>query len=442
MNTIFALSTIFGKSGIAIFRISGEDAFKTIKQLKITKELKPRSANLCKIFDEDDAEIDNCIVIKFIAPNSFTGENMVEIQAHGSIAIINKVTQILSQIFRIAEPGEFSKRAFENNKMNLIEAEGLSDLIEAETEAQLKQAIQHTSGQSGEKYNTWYKKILEIFSFNESIIDFAEAEEDVPNNMLQTMMKKINFLKEELIETLDDNQIGEKIKEGFKISIIGKPNVGKSSLLNKIAKREVAIVSNIKGTTRDIISLDINLKGYPITIYDTAGIRNANNEIENIGIRKAIESAQIADFIILISTMEYITENSTMLDQIGVDEKKIIRVISKKDQINNVEEVQKQYPKDILYSKNDTITIDIIMDEIYNKIKKMDIFPAVIIRNRHRNNITSMLEKISTIDAKMPPEIIAEQLRSCSKNIENITGQSIENDQILDEIFSTFCIGK
>ncbi len=299
--TIYALSSGPGISGVAVIRVSGSQTKKVIQ--KLTKEPLPlpRVATLKKINKYATNElIDEAIIIWFPGPQSYTGEDMAEFHVHGSRAVINAVHDAISKVeeCRLAEPGEFTKLAFQNGKINLLKAESIADLISSETEIQRQQAIKIMSGANSKKFNSWREELLKILSKIEAKIDFPD--EDLPKNILKSIKENSEKIKFEIKKTLDDQKVGERIREGFKIAIVGPTNVGKSSLLNYLSRREVAIVSEIAGTTRDVIETHLNIDGFPVVVSDTAGIRKSKDEIEKKGIRLALKRAEDADLIIVV----------------------------------------------------------------------------------------------------------------------------------------------
>jgi len=294
--TIYALSTGPGVSGVAIVRISGPEASNAIKLLTKKDLPSPRIATLRKINNINTSElIDEGIIIWFPGPESYTGEDMAEVHVHGGKAIVLALQNELSKIenFRLAEPGEFTKIAFQNGKINLLKAESIGDLISAETEMQRLQAVKIMEGKSAEKFNDLREKLLKILSFIEAKIDFPE--ESLPDENIKQIKKDTTEVLNKIKKILDDQKIGEIIREGFKIAIVGPTNAGKSSLLNNLSNRDVAIVSEIAGTTRDVVETHLNIDGYPVIISDTAGIRNSKDEIEKKGIKLSLDRAEKAD---------------------------------------------------------------------------------------------------------------------------------------------------
>ena len=299
--TIYALSSGPGISGIAVIRVSGIHTKKVLKNMTFSSLPKPKVASLRKIKNPQTKElIDEGILLWFPGPHSYTGEDMAEFHIHGSKAVIDAIHSSISNIdgCRLAEPGEFTKIAFQNGKINLLKAESISDLISAETEIQRQQAIKIMSGKSSDKFNSLRERLLKVLSNIEAKIDFPE--EDLPSNILQNIHFEIKSIKDEIKKILNDQKVGERIREGFKIAIVGPTNAGKSSLLNYLSKRDVSIVSDIAGTTRDVIEAHLNLDGLPVVISDTAGIRNSKDEIEKKGIKLALDKAENADLNIIV----------------------------------------------------------------------------------------------------------------------------------------------
>ena len=279
--TIYALSSGPGISGVAVIRISGQETSKVIKLLTGKEIPKPRVATLRKINKINTSElIDEGLILWFPGPESYTGEDMAEIQVHGSKAVVDALHSSLSDIenCRLAEPGEFTKLAFQNGKINLLKAESIADLISSETEIQRQQAIKIMNGKSSDQFNFLREKLLKILSHVEAKIDFPE--EDLPNNILDEIKNSSDEVINKIKKILNDQKVGERIREGFKIAILGPTNAGKSSLMNHLSNRDVAIVSEIAGTTRDVIETHLNIDGYPVIISDTAGIRDSKDEIE------------------------------------------------------------------------------------------------------------------------------------------------------------------
>ena len=442
--TIYALSTGPGVSGIAVIRISGKETKVAINKITGKRLPKPRMAVLRKFNKINDNQlIDEGILLWFPGPESYTGEDMAEFHVHGSRAVIKEIQNSLSQIpnLRLAEAGEFTKLAFQNGKINLLKAESVSDLISSETEIQRQQAIKVMSGKSSEKFNLLRERLLKILSKVEAKIDFPE--DDLPENILLNIHSETKSIREDIQKILNDQKVGEIIREGFKISIIGPTNAGKSSLLNYLSKRDVAIVSEIAGTTRDIIEAHLNLDGYPVVISDTAGIRDSKNEIEKKGIKLALKKSENADLNVIVLEPKSVDFKDFFNDNIT---KKSILVINKidlgTDQISN--EIKKYDPIyiSIKEEKNLDELINLIKEKLKNKfVSSEDIF---ITRERHRINLEQCLESLKNFEEKKSLEDFdkaAEDLRLATRYLGIIVGK-VDVEEILGSIFNDFCIGK
>ena len=442
--TIYALSTGPGVSGIAVIRISGKETKVAINKITGKRLPKPRMAVLRKFNKINDNQlIDEGILLWFPGPESYTGEDMAEFHVHGSRAVIKEIQNSLSQIpnLRLAEAGEFTKLAFQNGKINLLKAESVSDLISSETEIQRQQAIKVMSGKSSEKFNLLRERLLKILSKVEAKIDFPE--DDLPENILLNIHSETKSIREDIQKILNDQKVGEIIREGFKISIIGPTNAGKSSLLNYLSKRDVAIVSEIAGTTRDIIEAHLNLDGYPVVISDTAGIRDSKNEIEKKGIKLALKKSENADLNVIVIEPKSVDFKDFFNDNIT---KKSILVINKidlgTDQISN--EIKKYDPIyiSIKEEKNLDVLINLIKENLKNKfVSSEDIF---ITRERHRINLEQCLESLKNFEEKKSLEDFdkaAEDLRLATRYLGIIVGK-VDVEEILGSIFNDFCIGK
>tara|TARA_B100000989_G_C19504864_1_gene456013 strand:+ start:75 stop:1406 length:1332 start_codon:yes stop_codon:yes gene_type:complete len=442
--TIYALSSGPGIAGISVIRVSGTETAKVVKKLTRKALPKSRVASLRKFHKINENElIDEGILVWFPGPNSYTGEDMAEFHVHGSLAVVDTIQKSISEIdgCRLAEPGEFTKIAFQNNKINLLKAESISDLISSETEIQRRQAIKIMSGQSADKFNVLRKRLLKILSNIEAKIDFPE--EDLPEDVLKNIHLEIEDIKEEIIKILNDQRVGERIREGFKIAIIGPANAGKSSLLNYLSRRDIAIVSEIAGTTRDVIEAHLNLDGYPVIISDTAGIRNSKDEIEKKGIKLAIKKAENADLNIIVIEPKSVDFTDFLKD---IKLKSSILVINKSDlgikQINS--EINKYDPIQISIKEENNL------DKLINSIKKKlenefisseDIF---ITRERHRINLEKCVECLKNFEEKKSLDDFdkaAEDLRLATRYLGMIVGK-VDVEEILGSIFNDFCIGK
>ena len=443
--TIFSLSSGPGVSGVAIIRISGPDCKKIIDKMVNSPLPAPRVATLKKINKINTNElIDQGLILWFPGPYSYTGEDLLEFHVHGSRAVIDAIIKSISEIknCRLAEPGEFTKKAFQNGKINLLQAESVADLISSETEIQRRQAIEIMKGNHSSKYENWRNKLIKILSNIEAKIDFPD--EDLPENILEKIKNTTSQLIKEMSKALDDQNVGERIREGFKIAILGPTNAGKSSLLNYLSKREVAIVSEFAGTTRDIIETHLNIDGYPVVMSDTAGIREAKDEIEKRGIKLALKKAEDADLNIVV--IEPKSGYFTGVLKGLINSEKTILVVNKLDLgIDKIEKELKNFNPiyiSIKKEKNLSMLIKIIRDKLKNKFLSTD--DTLITRERHRQHLKqclNYLENFETKKAENDFEKAAEDLRLATRHLGMIVGK-VDVEEILDSIFSDFCIGK
>ena len=442
--TIYALSTGPGISGIAIIRISGLDASKVIKSLTGQELPKPRMATLKKFNKINTFElIDEGILLWFPGPESYTGEDMAEFHIHGSKAVIEALHASISEVenCRLAEPGEFTKLAFQNGKINLLKAESIADLISAETEIQRQQAIKIMNGKSADKFNELREKLLKILSHVEAKIDFPD--EDLPEDILKNIKRISREVSLDIKKILNDQKVGERIREGFKIAIVGPTNAGKSSLLNHISNRDVAIVSEIAGTTRDVIETHLNIDGYPVVVSDTAGIRESKNEIEKKGIKLALDKAGDADLKLLVIDAKNLDFKGVLKDL--MDENAIL-VINKSDLLSKDLNPEIKNLNHILISVKDNLNIDDLILKIKNKLKNKFITSddILITRERHRQHLEQSLVYLQNFEEKNKAEDFdkaAEDLRLATKHIGMIVGK-VDVEEILGSIFNDFCIGK
>ncbi|MFL2890074.1 MAG: tRNA uridine-5-carboxymethylaminomethyl(34) synthesis GTPase MnmE [Pelagibacteraceae bacterium] len=439
---IFALSSGNGPSGIAIIRISGKNVLEICQLLTKKKFLNHKEINHCKFYHpSDDSIIDEGILLLFISPESYTGENLAEFHIHGSNAVIRKFIHILTSLknCRLAEPGEFTKIAFQNDKIDLLKAESIGDLIHAETELQRKQAVKLVQGNASKYYDNLREKLIKSLSYIEAKIDFAE--DDLPEKVLKEVHKSIKIIHEDIKKILEDNKVGEKIRDGFKISIIGEVNAGKSSLLNLLSKREVAIVSEEEGTTRDVIEIFLNIDGYPVILADTAGIRKAKNEVEKKGISLALGKSKEADLNIIVIDNSSKIINNKIKDLVNKDS---IVLLNKSDIQEN--QNHKFNADTILVSVKDNKNIDILIKKIKEKLSKKFTSnnSALISRERHRVKLNDCLKEIDKFlkkDQNKDIELAAEDLRMATRHLGSIVGK-VDVEEILGSIFKDFCIGK
>ncbi len=444
LMTIYALSSGAGVSGVAVIRISGSDTKNVIKKLTSKEIPVPRMATLRKLNNINTSElIDEGLILWFPGPESYTGEDMAEIHIHGGKAVILALQNEISKVknCRLAEPGEFTKLAFQNGKINLLKAESIADLISAETEIQRLQAIKIMKGKSSEKFNQLREKLLKILSFVEAKIDFPE--EDLPDENIRKIKKDSNSVLVEIKKILNDQKVGEIIREGFKIAIVGPTNVGKSSLLNNLSKREVAIVSETAGTTRDVIETHLNIDGYPVIISDTAGIRNSKDEIEKKGIKLSLNKAENADLKLVV-----IDAKSAYLGGFlsNLLKKNAILVLNKSDLLEGKLNPAITKLDHVLISLKNNHNVDKLIIKIKNKLRNEFILgeDILITRERHRQHLTQCCEHLNNFSKKNNKKDFdkaAEDLRLATRHLGMIVGK-VDVDEILGSIFNDFCIGK
>ena len=440
---IYALSSGRGPSGIAIVRISGSETLKICQNLTKSKDIKSNEVNFCKFYNPNNGNVidPEALLLWFPGPNSYTGEDLAELQIHGSNAVINALLRVLSEQknCRLAEPGEFTKIAFQNDKIDLLKAESIGDLIHSETELQRQQAIKLVQGNASNYYNDLREKIIKSLAFIEAKIDFAE--EDLPEKVLKDAHKSIKEIHSEITKIIEDNKVGEKIRDGFRVSITGEVNAGKSSLLNLLSKREVAIVSDEAGTTRDVIETYLNLDGYPVILADTAGIREAKNEVEKKGISLALGKSKEADLNIIVIDNSSKKINKEIQNMINKDTIIFLNKSDVSDKQNHKFNVDT-----VLASVKNNKNIDKLIDLVKAKLSKKFTSnnSALITRERHRVKLNDCLKEIDKFlkkDQNKDLELAAEDLRMATRHLGSIVGK-VDVEEILGSIFKDFCIGK
>lgn len=428
MDTIFAQATAVGRAGVSIVRISGPSALQVCAEMAGSLPV-ARFAGLRKLQSVDGGFIDEALVLCFPGPNSFTGEDVVEFHLHGSIAILRRVMDDLLSFdaVRIADPGEFTRRALENGRLDLTQVEGLADLIDAETEAQRKQALRVLSGELGGKVDGWRDALIRASALLAATIDFAD--EDVPTDVSVEVREALSPLQEDLRREIRGSLAAERVRLGFEVAIIGAPNVGKSTLLNRIAGRDAAITSSIAGTTRDVIEVRMDLNGLPVTILDTAGIRESDDEIETMGINRALERAEEADLRIFL-----VEEDGA---PVRVPEAIDIVVYAKGDLTGA------RYPS---ISGRTGAGVSEMLCVVEHRLNKIAGQIGVATHLRHADAMKAALIEIDTAfdllqDGPASYDFIAEHLRAAVHRLSILMGRvGVEN--LLDEIFSSFCLGK
>ena len=430
-KTIIALSTPPGKSAIALIRVSGSFAYMLVSDISKNMPKETNIATLNEIIDENNKVVDQTVTTFFKAPKSFTGEDVVELSIHGGEAILKKIFTMLlkNKNTRIAIPGEFTRRAFENNKLDLTQVEAIADLVNAQTELQRKQAISHLSGEFFGETKKIFNKLKKILANLEAIIDFSE--EDLPDNLLIEIREQIKNNIKHINNLLKNRFVGMSIRDGFLVAIIGKPNTGKSSFINCISGKDLAIVTDIPGTTRDLIESFLDLEGYPVRFVDTAGIRKPKDPVEKIGIKKALEASKEANVNIVFVESEKDIKTFKKL-------KNPIFVKSKQD-IN-----KRPFDENIFYniSSKTRFGISKILRKITKILQNKETLESISIsRERHAQ---CLFETLFFLEASQKPksiDIFAEDIRQAVKSISGLFG-GLDIEDILDIIFSDFCIGK
>ena len=455
MSTIAAISTAPGNAGIGIIRLSGDDCFKILQKIfkpKNKGEIKGYTIKYGNIVKrENDEIIDEVLVSYFVAPKSYTKENMCEINSHGGIVVEN---QILEECLKngavLAEPGEFTKRAFMNGRIDLSQAEAVIDIINSKTEKEMMVAQRHLEGSLSKKIKDIQGEILNLMADIEASIDYPEY--DIEETTNKKINDTLNSVEEKLLKLKNSFENGKILKEGIKTAIIGKPNVGKSSLLNLILGENRAIVSDIEGTTRDTIEEYINIKGIPLKIVDTAGIRKTNDEVEKIGVERSINNISNAELIIALfdDSRTFDDQDQKILDLI--EGKKTIILINKIDLGKNLIKENEKLKK----FKNNIIEFSTInetgLDKLYNKIEELFKLneldcenTEIITNNRHKQQILYALEDVvkgrESLETHMPVDITAICLKDILERLAEITGENVSED-IINEIFKKFCLGK
>jgi tRNA modification GTPase len=431
-DTIFALSTPPGRSAIAVFRLSGSQCLSIIQKMSPDFKILHRQAQFLKLYDQEDI-LDQALVLYFKAPFSFTGEESLELQLHGSPAIIKKMSAFLSSFpkTRIAEPGEFTRRAFYNDKLDLAEIDGLSFLLQAETEHQRKLALRQMSGEQGHLFTSWREKLIEILSLIEADIDFVDGE--IPESNIKMFEQKLDILRQEIAGFLSTYKIGEKIRDGIIIAIIGEPNVGKSTLINKLAKRDMAIVSSIPGTTRDAIEVHLDIDGFPVTLVDTAGLCETADLIEQEGIKKSLFWKENADFIIHLQSFP-------KYELPSVQSSSVLYVLNKAD----LREGHQDMPEWIIpISLKHNQGIDHFLAALKSHITTHFSLSSSLILSHQRQYdlLQKSLQSMQQFDQLKSIELKAECLRHALIDLGRLTGK-VDIEEILGKIFSSFCIGK
>jgi tRNA modification GTPase len=439
-DTIYALATPAGRSGVAVVRISGPDAPAALAALTVRELPAPRVAALRRLIGEDDEPIDDALVLWFPAPHSFTGEDVAELHLHGGPAVIAATLAALGarQGLRLAEPGEFTRRAFDSDKLDLAQVEGLADLIAAETEMQRRQALRQSRGQLGAWLEEERAGLLRTLARLEAFIDFPD--EDLPEQLYSLINAEIRDLADVLAAASRDRS-GERLRDGLEIAILGAPNVGKSSILNMLARREAAIVSSIAGTTRDVIEVRMDISGFPVTLADTAGLRATADEIEAEGVRRALARAEQADLRLLVfdggAWPAVDPETAKLIDE------NALCVVNKADLLKGPEPIAIAGRAALKVSCRTGLGLDSLVAELGDRaVETMGHgSAAVVTRARHRQAMEEAKAALDRALAARQPELKAEDLRLAARAIGRIAGR-VDVEEVLDLIFKEFCIGK
>lgn len=430
MDTIYALSSGPGRAAIAVIRVSGPQA-RTIAEGLGCKNLVPRRASLRILkHPETGTPLDQVVVLFFAKPASFTGEDGLELYVHGGRAVLRAVQDALARLgARPAIPGEFTRRAFENGKLDLTETEGLSDLIAAETEAQRAQALLLAKGGLSHHVTRWREQIIQLMAMVEADVDFVD-EEDAPQLDREEFSNRVDALADDLRRALSTSQRGRKTREGFTIVIAGSPNVGKSTLLNALSGRDVAIVSEKPGTTRDSLEVYLEIAGHAVVFVDTAGLRETQDEIEAIGIDRARLRMDEADLVLWLQAMDVPTSSPMAPGP------RILTVRTKSD-------LDPASADGLAVSAKTGEGLDHLLAQIAEELdlRSQEVEPAMVTHDRQINLLHRALEELEAVQHREPPEILAERLRRASRELAHLAG-AVDIEDVLDEIFSNFCIGK
>ncbi len=440
-QTIFALSTVAGRSAVAVIRLSGPDSLAVLASLsgKSASFFQPRSMKLASISGQGGNLLDKAMLVHFPAPNSFTGEDCAEIHCHGSAASIKEILSDLSgrKYLRAAEPGEFTRRAFDNDKMDLTQVEGLGDLINAQTQRQLEFSLRQVSGVASKKVSVWRAELVKIAAFVEAFIDFPD--EDLPDDLWKQSAERLTSLKEEFLVQLANVGKAKKIEEGVRIVLVGPPNAGKSSLLNALAREDRAIVSDTAGTTRDTVSVTLELGGLPAKLTDTAGLRESDDSIELLGVERSLSEIDKSDLVLFLYDLtDMETSQRTFSDYELRESDKLWKIYNKGDLIEQTEQSQFVISAKFQAGTNELTSA---LEDWIGSAFGIDGHDQFVAKERH---ISIMRESVELIDRSLSmeiPELFAENIRMLSRNLGRIVGQ-VDVEDLLDSIFGDFCIGK
>lgn len=429
MDTIYALASARGKAGVSVIRVSGEKARDVLRD--IAGDIpETRRASLRKLRDEKGRTLDEALVLSFDRGASFTGEASAELHVHGGAAVVSAILDRLARIpgCRIAEPGEFTRRALENDRLDLAQVEGLGELIEAETEAQRIQAMRVFSGALGAKVEAWRGALVSAAASLEATIDFAD--EEIPENAAEGVADLIRTVIRDLRDEIRGSAAAERIRDGFEVAIVGPPNIGKSTLLNRLAGRDAALTSELAGTTRDVVEVRMDLRGLPVTLLDTAGLRETEDSVETMGIERARSRAEAADLRI------FLVEDADSGPEMDAAREDVVAV-GKADLGGG---------RDFAVSGLTGEGVDELIERVASTLETRAGAAMTATRERHRNAMISALERLEEAAERLSEEsweteVIAEEIRAGIRSLESLVGR-VDVDHVLDEVFARFCIGK
>jgi tRNA modification GTPase len=437
-DTIYALASARGRAGVAVVRVSGPSADAALRDLTRRPLPATRKATIRSVFNNsNDDRIDACLVLRFAAPHSYTGENVVEFQSHGGPAVVAALLGALAAQpgLRAAEPGEFTRRAVENGRLDLTQAEAIADLVAAETEAQRRQALRQFEGKLGELYEDWRARLIRAAAWIEAGIDFAD--EEIPPGAAADARAALKAVADDIRAHLNDGRRGEILRDGLHVAVIGPPNVGKSSLVNALARRDVAIVSETPGTTRDVIEVRLDLKGYPVILADTAGLRDPGDAIEEEGVRRAYARAEAADLRLLVLDGALPETYPTLGGSGRRDSDATLTVWNKADLVS-----EKLRPGLWVSAKTGEGLPELIAALAERAAAGLAIGEApALTRARYREALSEAVQSLDAAILTAEPELAAENVRLALRAIGRITGR-VDLDELLDVVFRDFCIGK
>jgi len=456
-DTVFALSTAPGRSALAVIRVTGPKALSAVQAFcpSLNSLPTPRSATLRTIRDpRTGEELDQGLVLTFQGPNSFTAEDCAEFHVHGSHAVVQGILDAMSSLdgLRPAEPGEFTRRAFDNGKLDLTEVEGLGDLLEAETEQQRRQALRQMGGHLSRVLEGWRSQLVECLAHAEAVVEFADDEEDVTDEVMERIAPRVQRLRGEMATHVSDGHRGELVRQGLSLAIAGPPNAGKSSLLNWLARRPAAIVSDVPGTTRDVVEVAMNFGGYPVRLWDTAGVRDTSDAVEREGVARALRHVDEADICIAVVDATEPLDGPHALPPSVLSAASLV-LANKCDLVTEPDThlglmraaygaTQDLLGISVLSGHNMEHAVRHIEQLVISRMSRQEGEPPLLTRARHRELLRGCIEALDRFLAK-PPEVdlACEELRLAASTLGRITGR-VDVEELLDVIFRDFCIGK